>query len=86
MPRASGLPEVQLSDNVTIGKAAADAIRYVLDESTADSFTWTLAVPAAGSYQLYARWVPRPTTRPAQQILRCRRYRAIGRPASDRAR
>jgi hypothetical protein len=49
--------KVELSDNVTTGKVAADAIRYVLDESSTDSFTWMLDVPSAGSYQLYARWV-----------------------------
>jgi RHS repeat-associated protein len=49
--------KVELSDDVATGKVAADAIRYVLDESSADSFTWMLDVPSAGSYQLYARWV-----------------------------
>jgi len=48
--------EVDLSDQVTSGKVAADAI-YIVDTSPpTGAFTWTPTFPSAGAYQVYARW------------------------------
>lgn len=48
--------KVDLSDQVTSGKVAADAI-YIVDTSPPTAaFTWTPTLPSAGAYQVYARW------------------------------
>jgi RHS repeat-associated protein len=48
---------VELSDAVTAGKVAADAI-YIAPAGApaSDAFTWTPAIPNSGTYQVYARW------------------------------
>jgi hypothetical protein len=52
---ASGY-KVEISDAAS-GKVAADAIYYVKDAPpTGETFTWEPAIPAAGTYAVYARW------------------------------
>ena len=48
--------KVDLSDQVTAGKVAADAIYIAGTGAPTDTFTWTPAFPSAGTYQVYARW------------------------------
>ncbi len=49
--------KVEVSDAVTAGKVAADAI-YIAPAGAppTDAFTWTPTIPSAGIYQVYARW------------------------------
>ena len=47
--------KVTLSDAAG-GRVVADAVRFVPDSAVVDSFTWTPAIPEAGTYDLYARW------------------------------
>jgi RHS repeat-associated protein len=48
---------VELTDDGTAGKVAADAI-YIAPAGgpPSDAFTWTPAIPSSGIYQVYARW------------------------------
>jgi len=46
---------VELSDQAH-GDVIADAVYVVREGATADAFTWTPTIPAADSYQVYARW------------------------------
>ncbi len=57
-PRDSGTSyKVEVSDAVTAGKVAADAI-YIAPTGAplSDAFTWTPTIPNSGIYQVYARW------------------------------
>jgi RHS repeat-associated protein len=47
--------KVELSDNA-LGAVAADAIHVVKETVASDAFAWTPAIPATGTYDLYARW------------------------------
>jgi len=47
--------KVELADNA-LGTVAADAIHVVKETVATDSFSWTPAIPASGTYDLYARW------------------------------
>jgi len=46
---------VELSDQAH-GDIIADAVYVVREGATADAFTWTPTIPAADTYQVYARW------------------------------
>ncbi len=48
--------KVELSDQVTQGKVAADAIYLTGTAAPTDSFTWTPALPSAGSWRVLVRW------------------------------
>jgi hypothetical protein len=49
--------KVELSDQVTTGRVAADAIYIAAAGGTpSDAFTWTPTIPSSGPYQVYARW------------------------------
>ena len=48
--------KVELSDQITAGKVAADAIYIAGTAAPADSFTWTPALPSAGSWRILVRW------------------------------
>jgi len=48
--------KVELSDQVTAGKVAADAIYLAGTAAPTDSFTWTPTLPSAGSWRILVRW------------------------------
>jgi len=46
---------ITLSDDAN-GTVVADAVYIVKVEDLSDAVTWAPALPASGSYQVYARW------------------------------
>ncbi len=47
---------MELSDQVTAGKVAADALYVAGTAAPTDAFTWTPAIPSAGSWRILVRW------------------------------
>jgi RHS repeat-associated protein len=56
---ASGPASISLSDDAN-DYVIADAVMLVPPGASPNTATWTLAVPSAGSYQVYARWTAHP--------------------------
>ena len=56
---AGGPATISLSDDAN-DYVIADAVMLVPPGASPNTATWTLAVPSAGSYQVYARWTAHP--------------------------
>ncbi|MGE0875506.1 MAG: RHS repeat-associated core domain-containing protein [Burkholderiales bacterium] len=55
----AGASTVSLSDDAN-GYVIADAVMLVPPNSPPNTATWTLSVPSAGNYNVYARWTAHP--------------------------
>ena len=59
----AGPATVQLSDEAN-GYVVADAVMLVMPGAAPSTATWSLTVPTAGTWNVYARWTRTPTARP----------------------